>query len=271
MLFAVPNVSEGSDAAAIAAIAAAFGPTVLDVHSDPDHHRSVITLHGEPGQLAEAVVAGARQAIARIDLRGHEGVHPRVGVLDVAPVVFRDPADRGAACAEALVLADRLAHELELPVYLYGLLAGGRTRAQLRNGGIEETAPDFGPRTHPTAGAVLVAARPPLVAFNVELAPPAGLDDAKRIAARIREGGADGLSGLRAIGLELAARGVAQVSMNIEDPFRLPLAEVVAAIARLAPVAECEVVGLPPAAAFAGFPPGVPVRNRRTLEEALGE
>ena len=184
--------------------------------------------------------------------------------------------------AEALVLADRIGHELEVPVFLYGALGGGRTRAELRRGGIDaltermrtgELVPDYGPpEPHPTAGATLVAARPPLIAFNLELAPPATLDDAKRIAADLREGGAHGLPGLRAIGLTLAARGnVAQVSMNVEDHNALALAKVVEAVRAHAPVAEAEVIGLPPEAAFAGFPEDLPVRNRRTLEQALAE
>jgi glutamate formiminotransferase len=115
-----------------------------------------------------------------------------------------------------------------------------------------------------------VAARPPLIAFNLELAPPATLDDARRIAAAVREGGSHGLPGLRAIGLQLAARGdVAQVSMNVEDHLALPLARVVEAVAAFAPVAEAEVIGLPPEAAFAGYPEDLPTRNRRTLERAL--
>ena len=114
-------------------------------------------------------------------------MHPRVGAVDVAPIVYLDAEQRGAAIAEALILADRLAAELELPVYLYGMLAGGRTRAELRRGGpealIARTAPDLGPhRLHPTGGATLVAARPPLAAFNVEIDAP--LATAKEIAAR---------------------------------------------------------------------------------------
>ena len=173
------------------------GARLLDVHTDPDHHRSVFTLAGEPGTLHEALLEGAREAVERIDLSAHAGVHPRVGVLDVAPIVHRTDAERGAAVAEALLLAHRLGRDLGLPVYLYGALAGGRTRASLRApGALAGLAPDYGPpRLHPTAGATLVAARPPLVAFNVELAPPATLDDAKRIAAAIREGGPEGLPG----------------------------------------------------------------------------
>jgi glutamate formiminotransferase / 5-formyltetrahydrofolate cyclo-ligase len=166
-------------------------------------------------------------------------------------------------------------------VFLYGALAGGRTRADLRRGGPAQLArrlnagelrPDFGPpQLHPTAGATLVAARPPLVAFNVELRPPATKADAMGIAAGIRESGPTGLPGVRAIGLELPARGgVAQVSLNIEDHERAPLADVVAAIAKHAAIAETELVGLAPASAFDGFPEDIPVRNRRTIEEAVG-
>jgi glutamate formiminotransferase len=193
--------------------------------------------------------------------------------------VFLSEADRGAACAEALVLADRLGSEVGLPVFLYGILADGRTRAELRRGGPDalrnriqtgELTPDFGPpQPHPTAGAVLVGARPPLVAFNVELAPPATLEDAKRIAALIREGGAEGLPGVRAIGLWLDHRNVAQVSMNVEDHRAVPLAAVVAAISRHAAPLEAELVGLAPRAAFTGFPPDLPVRNKRLIEDAI--
>ncbi len=278
-LFAYPNVSEGRDARQIAEIAAAFGDGLLDAHSDPDHHRTAFTLAGAPGELAGAVTRGAAAAAALIRIDAHDGIHPRVGAIDVAPVVYLRPDDRGAACAEALVLADRLADELELPVFLYGLLAGGRTRAQLRRGGPAELArriaagelrPDFGPPTlHAGAGAVLVAARPPLIAFNVELRPPATLDDARAIAARIREGGAEGLPGVRAIGLWLAQSGVAQVSTNIEDPGQTSPAAVVAAVARHGPVRGAELVGLAPAAAFEDFPPDVALRGYATIEDAL--
>jgi glutamate formiminotransferase / 5-formyltetrahydrofolate cyclo-ligase len=278
-LLAIPNVSEGRDRRVIEAIGAAFDARLLDVHSDPDHHRSVFTLAGEPGSLAGAVRDGAAEVVRRVDLGRHEGIHPRVGAIDVAPIVYLDPADRGAACAEALVLGDLLATELDLPVFLYGELAGGRTRAELRRGGPTSLAqridsgelrPDFGPsRLHPSAGAVLVAARAPLIAFNVELAAPATVEDARNIATRIREGGPEGLDSVRAIGLWLEARGTAQVSTNVEDHRRTPLAQVVAAIARLAAPSRAELVGLAPRAAFAGFPDDLPVANRRTVEDAL--
>jgi glutamate formiminotransferase / 5-formyltetrahydrofolate cyclo-ligase len=278
-LLAYPNISEGRDADAIARIGAAFGPGLLDVHSDIDHHRSAYTVAGEPGALAQAVARGAAAAVALVSIDAHEGVHPRVGALDVAPIIYLSEEDRGAACAEALVLADLLADEVGLPVFLYGLLAGGRTRAELRRGGPAELArrmaagelkPDFGRSTlHPSAGAVLVAARPPLVAFNVELAPPATVADAKRIAALIRESGEEGLPGLRAIGLWLAQSGLAQVSTNVEDHRAVPLAAVVAAVARHMPVAGVELVGLSPEAAFAGFPDSVPLRGYATIEDSL--
>jgi glutamate formiminotransferase/glutamate formiminotransferase/formiminotetrahydrofolate cyclodeaminase len=285
-LLAVPNVSEGRDRAALEAIGDAFavgGARVLDVHADPDHHRAVFTLAGAPGTLAHAVLAGAREALARIDVSAHDGVHPRVGALDVAPIVHLDDETRGAACAEALVLGDLLGRELELPVLLYGALAGGRTRAELRRGGVDalgdrlrggELHPDFGPtERHPTGGVALVSARPPLVAFNLELEPPASVVDARRIAARIRDGGPDGLAGVRALGLELGERGIAQVSTNVEDPRATPLAAVVEAVRAHAPVSAAELVGLAPAAAFDGFPDDVPIPGydpARHLIERLG-
>jgi glutamate formiminotransferase / 5-formyltetrahydrofolate cyclo-ligase len=280
-LLAIPNVSEGRDREAIEAIGAAFDARLLGIHSDPDHHRSVFTLAGGPGALAGAVLHGATAAVRRIDVvNRHEGIHPRVGAIDVAPIVYLDPGDRGAAGAEALVLGDLLGSELDLPVFMYGELAQGRTRAELRRGGpanlarridTGELRPDFGPRRlHPSAGAVLVAARPPLIAFNVELAAPATVEDARAIAARIREGGSEGLEGVRAIGLWLDERGVAQVSTNVEDHRAVPLARVVEAIARHAAPSGAELVGLAPAAAFEGFPEELSVSNRRTVEDALG-
>ncbi len=271
-LLAIPNISEGRDLAAVDAVGRAFASTgarLLDVHSDPDHHRSVFTLAGAPGELAAALEAGAREVLARVDLTQPRGAHPHVGALDVAPIVHLDAARRGAACAEALVAADLLG-ELGLPVYLYGALAGGRTRAELRRpGALDGLAPDFGPRERsPRSGAVLVAARPPLVAFNLELAPPATLADARRIAARVREGGEDGLPGVRALGIELGG-GVAQVSTNVEDHVAVPLVRLLEAVRRHAPVAEAELVGLAPRAAFDGWPDAVPVRGLRTVEQAL--
>ena len=273
MLLAVPNVSEGRDVAALDAIASAFGPGLIHTSHDPDHHRAVFTLRGAPGELADKVIAGAREAIKRIDLARHHGAHPRVGAVDVAPIVYLGEEQRGAAIAEALILADRLAHELDLPVFLYGALADGRTRADLRRGGprqlqrrIEsgELVPHAGPkRLHPTAGAVLVAARPPLAAFNLEL--DATLDHAKHVAATIREGGAEGLPGVRALGLHLHEQDVVQVSTNIEDLTRTTPADVVRAVQRHATVTSAELIAPAPEAAFADFPADVPLRGAPLL------
>lgn len=284
----MPNVSEGRDLGAVEAIAGAFAPArALDVHIDADHGRAVITLAARQGDAAGALVAGAGEAVRRIDLRRHEGLHPHVGALDVAPVVYLDGADRGAACAEALTAAALIGDELELPVFLYGQLATTpeqRERAFVRDGGLERAAqrlaagelvPDGGPpRMHPSAGAVLVTARPPLVAFNVDLA-AGDLELARRIAAELRESaGPDGLPGVRAIGLALPARGRAQVSFNVHDPEACPLARIVERVRARAPVAECELVGLAPAAALAGFPEDVALRGfdpqRHLIENALG-
>ena len=286
LLTAVPNVSNGNDLAALAEVAHGFeqggsARLLAEPHSDPDHGRSVFTLASEPGGMVDALVGGARVALERFSLASHSGSHPNVGVVDVVPIVFLDDFRRAIAMAEALATAERLSSELELPVFLYGELAGGRTRAELRRGGIVELTariargelrPDYGPaEVDPAKGVTLVAARPPLVAFNLELAPPASLADAKAIAAHLREGGEAGLPGLRAIGLDLPAReGVAQVSMNIEDHRALSLADVVAAVNERAEVREAELVGLAPRAAFDGWPESLLCRNRATLEDALG-
>jgi glutamate formiminotransferase len=262
-LLAVPNVSEGRDDAAIQAIADAFGPGLLYRSSDFDHHRSVFTLAGEPGSLHTAVLNGAIAVIDRIDLTHHEGVHPRVGALDVAPIVYLSEADKGAAAAEALVLADELG-ELGIPVYLYGELGGGRTRAELRRpGGLAGVKPDFGPdELHPTAGATLVASRPPLVAFNVEV--DATLDEAKAIAARIRQ-----MPGVKALGLELRRANTIQVSTNIEDHARVTAADVVEAVRTHARVTGAELVAPAPRAALENFPQDVPLRGPPPLEDQL--
>ncbi len=281
-LLAVPNVSQGRDRAALDVIADSFtkgdGITLLDLHADPDHHRAVLSIAGSPGPLADALVAGVTEAANRIDVMslqpGNQGEHPRVGAVDVVPVVYLDRAMRGAACAEALVVADRIGVEIGVPVFLYGELTRSETtpastRADLRRGGCRGLAeriargqqwPDFGPAAlHPTAGATLVAAREPLVAFNLELAPPATVADARRIASLVREGGAEGLPGLRAIGVALHTRASAQVSMNVERPLELPLAHIVKAVARHAEVASAEIVGLTPKATLAGFPEDITI------------
>lgn len=271
MLFAVPNVSEGRDPAAIMgieqAVAAPAGVRVLDVHSDPDHHRTVFWLSGrDPGVLAEALVQGAIEAKGWIDLTQPRGIHPHVGALDVAPVVYTSEAQRGAACAEALLTAGRIGEEAGLPVYLYGELAGGRTRAELRRGGLKALRtipPDFGPREpDPRSGAVLVAARPPLIAFNFEI--DGTEETATEVAHEIRE-----LPHVKALGLWLDHRDVAQVSCNVEDHRAMPLATLLEHVSTRARVREAELVGLAPAEAFAGWPASVTIRNRRTIEDVL--
>jgi glutamate formiminotransferase / 5-formyltetrahydrofolate cyclo-ligase len=285
MLLAVPNVSEGRDYSVLEEIEGAFAPArFLDLHADGDHNRSVFTLAAPPGEMAQGLLNGARKVVERVDLRSQEGLHPRVGALDVIPVVYLREEQRGEACAEALTAAGLIGEELAVPVILYGELATrpeNRERAALREGGSEtiaerielgELVPDFGPqRPHPTAGVALAAARPPLVAFNVDLASD-DLELARRIAAEIRE--ADGgLPGVRAIGLYLPERGRAQVSTNIHDHTVTPLQAVVDAVRARAEVTEAELVGLAPEAAFEGFPDDVPIRGfspeRHLLENAL--
>jgi glutamate formiminotransferase / 5-formyltetrahydrofolate cyclo-ligase len=285
LLLAVPNVSEGRDEVAIGAIREAFAPArVLDVHSDPDHGRSVFTLAAPQGEIAGALAGGARAAAERIDLRRHEGSHPHVGALDVAPVVYLDGAARGAAVAAALTAAALIGDPVGLPVFLYGQLATAddrRERASLREGGAArlaervasgELAPDFGPtRVDLRVGAVLVTARPPLVAFNVDLETD-DVEVARRIAAELRESGG-GPPGVRAIGLSLPHRGRAQVSLNVHDHRAAPLAELVERVAARTPIAELELVGLAPAAALEDLPADVPLRgfdpDRHVIENAL--
>jgi glutamate formiminotransferase len=271
---AVPNVSAGRDPEVIAALAdacRAFGTRVADVHSDPDHDRSVLTVAGEAPALQDALVALAAECVERIDLRRHFGVHPRVGALDVAPVVALEEEDVPLASEVALGLAARLGEELGLPVFLYGALATDPARTlprDFRRGGLEELGraieegelvPDHGPpRLHPTAGAALVGVRAPLIALNVWL-PDGTLTDARAIAARVREAGG-GPPGLRALGLYLPEAGMAQVSMNIEDHRSTPPAAAIAAVRAAAGAigvesGDAELVGLVPRSALAGPSP----------------
>ncbi len=263
-LESVPNFSEGRDRATIDSLAAALSQRaqVLDVHSDQDHNRSVFTLVGGDEELIDALLSGIACARDLVDLRRHEGVHPRIGAADVVPVVALDPADRARARACALRLADRIGSELELPVFLYGESAPGRGPAFFRRGGpaelqrrldTGELRPDFGPpRLDERAGGVIVGARRPLIAFNVNLA----TDDAeiaREIADVVRETGG-GFPGVRALGLALPSVGRAQVSMNVEDYEAAALHLIVERIerearSRGAEVAGAELVGLMPAGA----------------------
>jgi glutamate formiminotransferase len=262
-LESVPNFSEGRDRATIDALAEALGSRarLLDVHADEDHNRSVFTLVGSEDELAAALLAGITCARERIDLRGHEGAHPRIGAADVVPLVPLVPDDLGRAREAALGLAERVGAELGLPVFLYGELAGDRGPAFFRAGGPGELqrridggdlAPDFGPATlDERAGGVLVGARRPLIAFNVNLR--GSLEAAREIAALVRERDG-GFPGVRALGLELPRAGLVQVSMNVEDFEAAALHEIVAhvergAAERGAEVVGSELVGLMPAGA----------------------
>jgi glutamate formiminotransferase len=265
-LESVPNFSEGRDTAVIRAIGRALAENaeLLDVHSDADHNRTVFTLVGGDRELVHALVAGITVARDRIDLRKHEGVHPRIGAADVVPIVPIRPDDMERARAAALELARRVGTEVGLPVCLYGEVGAGRGPAFFRRGGTSELqrridagelAPDFGPaRLDPAAGGVIVGARRPLIAFNVNLV-GANVEAAREIAAVVRERDG-GFPGVRALGLDLPSAGQAQVSMNVEDWEASALHEIVAAIEREAAargveVAGAELVGLMPAGAAA--------------------
>ena len=265
MLESVPNFSEGRDTEVVEALRVALsGPArLLDVHVDADHHRSVFTLVGEPDDLVDSLLEGIACARERIDLRRHEGAHPRIGAADVVPIVPIRRDDLERARETALTLAGRVGTELELPVFLYGELAPGRGPAFFRRGGPSELqrridagelVPDFGPaRLHERAGGVIVGARRPLIAFNVNLRGP--LEAAKEVASVVRETGG-GFPGVRALGLELPRAGVVQVSMNVEDWEAAALHEIVAKIETEAErhgaeVVGSELVGLMPAGAAA--------------------
>lgn len=263
-LEAVPNFSEGRDRTTIDALAAALSEhaDLLDVHSDPDHNRSVFTLVGDEKPLEEALVAGVACAKERIDLGRHEGAHPRIGAADVVPVVPLRPEHMRRAIRVARLVGKRVAAEVGLPVFFYGELGDERGPAFFRQGGPEElqrrldageVRPDFGPPwLDERAGGVLVGARRPLVAFNVNLR-GAGVEVAREIAALLRESGG-GYAGVRALGLNLPRAGRVQVSMNVEDYEAAALHELVARIeqeaaARGAEVEGSELVGLMPAGA----------------------
>ncbi len=262
-LESVPNFSEGRDRATIDALADALGSAarLLDVHADEDHNRSVFTLVGSEDELVASLLAGIACAVERIDLRRHEGAHPRVGAADVVPIVplVREELERAAACADAL--AGRVGSELGLPVFRYGELARGRGPAFFRTGGLDELrrrvesgelVPDHGPASvDERSGAVLVGARRPLIAFNVNLR--GSLDAAREVARAVRERDG-GFPGVRALGLDLPRAGLVQVSMNVEDYEAAALHEIVARVAaeaeaRGADVAGSELVGLMPAGA----------------------
>jgi len=257
MLECVVNVSEGRDQGVLDDLAAACGRDLLDRHVDPDHHRSVFTLVGETAPRALAAAA-----VARLDLRAHAGVHPRLGVVDVVPFV---PL-AGASLADAVAARDAFAEwagaELGVPCFRYG---PERTLPEVRRRAFVDVAPDTGPTApHPTAGATCVGARPFLVAYNVWLAEP-DLDQARAVATAVRS------PAVRALGLRCGAR--VQVSMNLVDPAVVGPAAAFDAVAAQVPVAGAELVGLVPAAVLAGVPPAryaeLDIGPDRTIEARL--
>jgi len=268
----VPNVSEGRRADVVETLVSAIrsvpGVRVLDSSSDPSHNRSVLTLAGEAGPLQAAILALFEKALAVIDLRTHTGEHPRLGAVDVVPFV---PIE-GVTMAECVTLAREIgravAERFGVPVYLYEEAATNPARRNLediRRGEFEglaekmrkpDWAPDFGPPApHASAGATVIGARMPLIAYNINLATDR-LDVAKRIAAAIRHS-SGGFRFVKAMGIALEDRGIVQVSMNLTNFEKTPIFRVFEVVRREAAsygvnVLESEIVGLVPAAALVG-------------------
>jgi glutamate formiminotransferase len=254
----IPNFSEGRRPEVLEAIAGAVrgtpGVTLLDMESDKDHNRSVFTFIGEPEAVGRALLAAAAKAVELIDMEKHHGEHPRLGAVDVVPFV---PVS-GVAMAEAVELAKNVGRELwerlRIPVYFYEEAATTPERRNLpdvrkgeyegRKRDIAEPAwrPDVGePRMHPSAGATIVGARHPLIAFNVNLA-TGDLNIAKAIAKRVRERDG-GLPAVRALGFEIRERGIVQVSMNLINYHRTGIGEAFAAVSAEAERAGVQVLG----------------------------
>ena len=268
----VPNVSEGRRAEIIEAMAVAIrgvtGVRLLDHSSDPSHNRSVFTLAGDAEGVRNAVLALVERAVADIDLRTHRGEHPRLGAVDVVPFV---PIE-GVTMMECVELARQVGAEIarrcNVPVFLYEEASANPARKNLediRRGEFEglaakmrapEWAPDFGPATpHPSAGATVVGARMPLIAYNINLATDR-LDVAKKIAAAIRQS-SGGFRYVKAAGFRLESRGIVQVSMNLTNYEKTPIFRVFETVRREAArygvaVLESEIVGLVPSAALTG-------------------
>jgi glutamate formiminotransferase len=275
LLECVPNVSEGREAAVLARLADAIravpGVRLMNVHADPDHHRSVYSFLGRPAAVEAAALALADAVLASVDMRLHAGLHPRIGALDVVPFVPIEGLAMDDAVASARRFGAAVAARHRLPVYYYARAATTPARRRLpdaRRGGYEALAarlaspagaPDAGPaRFDPRAGAVLAGARPVLVAFNVWLA-SGDLAGARAIAAAVRES-SGGLPAVQALGLPLPTRGVVQVSMNLLDPATTPIPAAFDAVDREAGhrglrVLRGELVGVAPRAAFAGRSP----------------
>jgi len=272
ILECVPNFSEGRDPEKLDAIARVLknapGVTLADYSGDTDHNRSVFTILGPPQDLIEAMLAAAGKALELIDMRNQSGVHPRVGALDVVPFIPLGGAGKEDAVAAAHQFGRRLNRRYGVPVYFYGWAAhAGRPQelADVRRGGYEglaqkmkrpEGRPDEGePSFDPRSGATLVGARGPLVAYNINI-DTGDLSVAKQIAAQIREANG-GMKNVRAIGLWLASRKIAQVSMNLTNANETPIKAVYNEVQRAATahgtgILESELIGLAPRSAFAG-------------------
>jgi glutamate formiminotransferase len=271
----VPNISEGRRAVIVEMLAgearAVPGVRLLDYSADPSHHRSVFTMAGDRDPLRVAVLAMAWSAVRTIDLRSHRGEHPRIGAVDVVPFIPLGDTPMSECVDLAREVGQAIAERLSVPVYLYEEAASRETRRRLediRQGQFEglaakmqtaEWAPDFGPSApHPTAGATVVGARRPLIAFNVNLATDS-LDVAKRIARAVRAS-SGGLPSVKALGLALPHRGCVQVSMNLTNFEQTPIQVVFQRVSAEAAnagvgVLESEIVGLIPEAALTGTTP----------------
>jgi glutamate formiminotransferase len=285
----VPNISEGRRLDVVDGIADALratpGVRVLDVSSDASHNRSVVTLAGDRTAMKAAVLTLFARAIASIDLRVHHGEHPRLGAVDVVPFVPIADVTMAECVALARETAEAVASRFDVPVFLYEEAAttpSRRNLADVRRGEFEGLPaklanpawrPDFGPaRPHPSAGASVIGARMPLIAFNVNLATDR-LDIAKQIAAVVRQSNG-GLPAVKALGVPLTDRGIVQVSMNLTNFQQTSIATAFAAVKREAEkhgigIRESEIVGLVPAAALAAVWPQDLLLTGFTEEQVL--
>jgi glutamate formiminotransferase len=238
------------------AVSSVPGVSLLDMTSDPDHNRSVLTFAGAPVAVAEAAFEAVRAAAEKIDLGRHAGVHPRLGAADVIPLVPVEGATLEQCAALARTLGERIWKELRVPVYLYEAAALRPECQRLENVrrlAPDGLAPDFGTGRHPTAGASVVGARKFLIAWNINLR-TANLRAAREIAREIRES-SGGLPAVKAIGLPLESRGQVQVSVNLVDFERTPLYAVFDAVKQRCDskgieIAGSELIGMIPAAAL---------------------
>ena len=266
----IPNISEGRRPELVNEFAdivrAVPGVTLIDYSSDASHNRSVFTFLGDPDQVMEAAFRFAKHAVEKIDLRVHEGEHPRMGAVDVIPFVPIRDMDMAECVERSKVLGERIAKELDLPVFLYEESASAPHRknlAAIRKGQFEGMAekvledqwhPDFGGnRIHPSAGVVAVGARQPLIAFNINLDTP-DVSIAKKIAKIIREKDG-GFRAVKALGVMLEDRNIAQVSINMCDYKQTPLYRVLEFVRFEAArygvhVVGTEIIGLAPMMAF---------------------